>query len=156
MPVILSEPKASIFEQNANILVNPVNTQGTMGKGLARQFAKKYPLIVPIYKEACAKGNLVPGSAYIMNMDELGIKTDHVDHIVLFTSKGDWRNASRLCWIKSGLHMLAQRCNDYFKSEDVVAIPKIGAGLGGLKEDDVIRMIQSELEFVPQKVILCV
>lgn len=156
MPVILSEPKASIFEQEANILVNPVNCLGVMGAALAKQFALKYPLIVPIYKEACSKGNLHPGAAYIMNLDELGIKTDHVDHIVLFTTKNDWRNASRLCWIKSGLHMLAQRCQDYFKPEDTLSIPKIGAGLGGLKEDDVIRMIQSELEFVPQKVILCV
>jgi len=156
MPVILSEPKASIFEQDANILVNPVNCVSTMGKGLALQFAKKYPLIVPIYEEACSKGNLHPGAAYIMNLQELGIKTDHVDHIVLFTTKGDWRNASRLAWVKSGLYMLAQRCNDYFKPEDTVACPKLGAGLGGLKEDDVVRMIKSELEFVPQKVILCI
>ena len=155
---MVREEKASIFEVNANILVNPVNCQGTMGKGLARQFAIKFPKIVPIYKNACQKDNLKPGAAYTIDLVACQVKEDDskVDHIVLFTTKGDWRNASRLCWIQSGLSMLQARCYDYFKNDDVIALPKLGAGLGGLNEESVIKLIKETLESVPQEVILCV
>ena len=35
--------KGDIFESEASALINPVNTDGVMGKGLAFQFKKLYP-----------------------------------------------------------------------------------------------------------------
>ena len=35
--------RGNIFESETQALINPVNIEGVMGKGLAYQFKKKYP-----------------------------------------------------------------------------------------------------------------
>ena len=40
---MLTFMKGDILESNAEALVNPVNTEGVMGKGLAFQFKNKFP-----------------------------------------------------------------------------------------------------------------
>ena len=156
MPVI--ETTKDLFDTSleANVLVNPVNCVGRMGKGLAKQFATKYPQILQPYKEACSKYQLEPGLAYILDLKSMELKSDHIDQIILFTTKGHWKNGSRLCWIETGLDMLCCRCQDFFSKDDIIAIPKVGAGLGGLNEKDVIQMIHYKLDDVEQKVWLCV
>jgi hypothetical protein len=52
--------------------------------------------------------------------------------------------------------VLKQRCDDFFSKEDIIAIPCLGAGLGGLTKKDVIQMIHYKLDDVEQKVWLCV
>lgn len=52
--------KGDIFTSEAQVLVNPVNCEGVMGKGLALQFKQRYPLNFDIYKEACETGYLRP------------------------------------------------------------------------------------------------
>lgn len=143
-------------ELEANVLVNPVNCVGVPGAGLAKQFAQRYPQFVTPYKEACSNYQLVPGLAYILDLKEMGLKSDHVDQLILFTTKGHWKNDSRLCWIETGLDVLKQRCEDFFSKEDVIAIPCVGAGLGGLNKEEVIQMIHFKLDEVEQKVWLCV
>lgn len=156
MPVI--ETTKSLFDETleANVLVNPVNCVGVMGAGLAKQFAKRYPQILQPYKEACDNYQLVPGLAYVLDLKEMNLKSDHVDQIILFTTKGHWKNESRLCWVETGLDVLKQRCDDFFSKEDIIAIPCLGAGLGGLTKKDVIQMIHYKLDDVEQKVWLCV
>lgn len=154
MPLI--ETKTSLFDLEANVLVNPVNCVGVMGKGLAKEFAKRYPEILPIYKEACSNFTLSPGQSYVIDLVSCGIQKDNVTHIVLFTTKGHWKNDSRLCWIETGLDGLKKRCDDYFKETDVIAIPKVGAGLGGLNEQDVVAMIKYKLTDVKQTIYLSI
>lgn len=43
----------NIFDSEAVALVNPVNTDGVMGKGLAYQFKKLYPQNFKDYKNLC-------------------------------------------------------------------------------------------------------
>lgn len=156
MPII--ETTKSIFdpELEANVLVNPVNCVGVMGAGLAKQFAVKYPQILEPYREACRNYQIEPGLAYVLDLQSLELKSDHVDYIVLFTTKSHWKNDSRLCWVETGLNMLKQRCEDFFSKDNIIAIPKLGAGLGGLKPEDVKQMIHYKLDEVEQKVWLCV
>ena len=46
----------NILEGNAQVLVNPVNCGGVLGKGLALQFKNKFPSYFKDYKERCSKG----------------------------------------------------------------------------------------------------
>ena len=45
--------KGSIFKSSAEVLVNPVNTVGVMGAGLALQFKTKYPKNYKHYHAYC-------------------------------------------------------------------------------------------------------
>lgn len=43
----------NIFDSPAQTLVNPVNTVGVMGKGLALEFRRRYPNMFDEYKKQC-------------------------------------------------------------------------------------------------------
>ena len=46
---------------DADALMNPVNTQGVMGKGLALEFKRRFPHSYKAYRAACQRGELRPG-----------------------------------------------------------------------------------------------
>ena len=46
----------SIFDSTAGVLVNPVNTKGVSGAGLALEFKKRFPRCTKRYEELCATG----------------------------------------------------------------------------------------------------
>ena len=55
----------SIFEIDAEAIVNPVNCVGVSGAGLARQFARRYPENDRLYRQACTEGRVTPGRGLI-------------------------------------------------------------------------------------------
>ena len=52
---IVWEGVGNIFDSKMQTLVNPVNTFGAMGKGLALHFKKRYPEYYEAYRRACAR-----------------------------------------------------------------------------------------------------
>ena len=126
-----------IFESQAEVLVNPVNCKGVMGKGLALQFKNKFPQIYETYYRDCGKGALKAGFCYFYH---------HYNGIVIacLTTKDDWRDMSKLEWVKGGIRQLRALMEDgHFSS---VAIPQVGCGLGGLDWNRVRPMIIEELK----------
>ena len=51
----------SLFDSSARVLVNPVNTVGVMGKGLALEFKAGFPAMFQEYQRHCASGALQVG-----------------------------------------------------------------------------------------------
>ena len=134
----------SLFDSNADALVNPVNCAGTMGKGIAKEFAIRFPEILPPYKEACLRGVLRPGM--VMKIS-ISVKPDYLaikrPAIILYATKDHWRNKSRLDWIRDGAVELSKRASEWgLKS---VAMPQVGCGLGGLNWDDVRPLLEQVL-----------
>lgn len=115
--------QGDIFNSGAQALVNPVNCLGTMGKGLASQFKQRYPATEADYRRLCRRRLIRPGTVHI-HPPEAG-KT-----IISFPTKDDWRRPSKLEWIVDGLHDLRAKAEAARLSG--VAIPALGAGLGGL------------------------
>jgi O-acetyl-ADP-ribose deacetylase (regulator of RNase III) len=60
--------QGDIFESGCEVLVNPVNCKGVMGKGLALQFKRRYPEMFDIYLEACQVRAIRPGGLSIYNL----------------------------------------------------------------------------------------
>lgn len=117
----------NIFDSKADVIVNPVNLKGVMGKGLAKQFKDRYPKMFRIYSNACKNGSF--------EMSKLMLISEEDHRILLFPTKIDWRKPSKLEYIKEGLDKFIdnyERLN--IKS---IAFPKIGCGLGGLDWADV-------------------
>jgi len=116
----------NLFEADVEALVNPVNTQGVMGKGLALAFKKMFPENFEAYAEACESGQIKTGKMFVTEQQALiGPRW-----IINFPTKQHWRDPSRLEWIDQGLADLRKVLAE--KQIPSVAMPPLGCGLGGL------------------------
>ena len=148
----------NLFDTNADVLVNPVNTKGISGCGIALQFKQRYPLTQKLYEEACKNGWIKLGTPYIISVPQEEQIDDKPKYIVCFPTKIAPRRdeKSKLSTISNGLLILHNRCLDLFPPGYVIGLPKLGCGAGNLNEAEVIRLIEDVLQDVPQKVILCI
>lgn len=129
---------------DTDYVVNTVNTEGVMGKGLARQFAFSFPAMLYSYKEACKNNELFPGALHLF-------QTDHYT-IVNFPTKTLWRLPGTYGYITKGLAQLHNLLSaDPSKS---IAIPALGCGLGQLDWQVVQTMITDCLGHLPNRVVL--
>lgn len=119
------------MQADVQALVNPVNCVGIMGKGLALEFKQRFPKNFSLYREACSRGNVKPGSLFIVE------ECDR--YIINFPTKRHWRDKSLLWDIEMGLEALARDIQAWgIKS---IAIPALGCGNGGLDWEVVKPMI---------------
>lgn len=130
--------EGSIFDSGAQALVNPVNTVGVMGKGLALEFKNRFFDNFIVYKSACDKGELRVGEVFVFGGSPL---------IINAATKGHWRNPSDLNDVEMCLFNI--RYEIYDRNISSIAIPALGCGLGGLIWSDVKSMIERILGEVP-------
>ena len=113
-----------LFASGCAGLVNPVNTEGIMGKGLAAEFKRRWPAMFVNYQQACRTGTLTIGTVMPYKVTEDGGEL----WILNFPTKGRWREPSKLEYVEKGLVDLRRAIRSLeLKS---VAIPALGAGLG--------------------------
>lgn len=116
----------NILDDDADWIVNPVNTVGVMGKGLAKQFKDKYPEYFADYKRRCDNGEILIG-----HVDYYGGIFAGDKGIISFPTKKFWANKSKPEWIECGLNSILQDIMLH-ESFGTIAFPKLGCGLGGL------------------------
>lgn len=122
----------SIFDSTAEVLVNPVNCQGVLGAGLAKQFKLRFP--------AWAR-QMELGTSSIGVGQVCWIQSKPV--IACLPTKILWRDKSHIRYIEAGL--LALRPGMQTHGYVSVAMPKIGCGLGGLDWRDVKPLVETIL-----------
>ena len=134
--------KGDIFESKMEVLVNPVNCVGVMGKGLALEFKKRYPKMYQKYLDACQSGDLKIGNPYITHGEK---------NILLFPTKDHWKEPSKLQYISWGLDYLALKIkyNHWADAYPSFAFPALGCGLGGLYWPEVAGLIVRKLVMLP-------
>lgn len=113
----------SIFDSECQTLVNPANCVGTLGKGLALEFKKRFPAMVPEYQAVCRAKRMRVGIPHLWRGEP---------HWVLnFPTKDHWRQPSTMQMVVSGLEYVVK----YAKGLGItsMAFPALGCGLGGLK-----------------------
>jgi O-acetyl-ADP-ribose deacetylase (regulator of RNase III) len=128
--------RGNLLNAEVDALINTVNCDGYMGKGIALQFKQAFPANFKAYEAACKLGEVVPGRMFIH--DNGGLVNPR--WIVNFPTKRHWRNKSRLEDIASGLSALVadvQRLGIRY-----IAVPPLGCGLGGLNWSDVRPLIE--------------
>ncbi len=123
-----------IFKAQRDALVVPVNIIGTMGAGLAREVALRYPDAYRAYRAVCDSGELRIGTLALLDWMH--------PKLLLFPTKGHWREKSTLETIECGLVELC-RYEDRLAS---LAIPALGCGLGGLRWQDVLPLMTNCLQ----------
>jgi len=128
--------EGNIFESGAQALVNPVNTDGVMGKGLALEFKNRFPVNFKAYHKACKDKSLDIGSVLVCQEKDV--------YVVNFPTKRHWHEKSRYYYIQMGLHSLARAIEKHRIGS--IAIPALGCGLGGLEWDPVRGLIEARLK----------
>jgi len=124
-----------IFKSKAQVLTNPVNCVGVMGKGLALAFKNKFPDMFLDYKAKCDRQEVIPGRPYLWENSFV--------QILNFPTKRHWSQDSLLSDIEDGLKYLAQNYAQMGVSS--LALPALGSGFGGLKWADVKNLINKYL-----------
>ena len=132
-----------IFKADAEALVNTVNCIGVMGRGIALQFSKAFPENSKVYKAACDKKQLHPGTMLVYDLNRF----ENPRYIINFPTKRHWKGKSRIEDIESGLKALIEEVHK--RNIHSIAIPPLGCGLGGLNWEQVRPMIENAFETLP-------
>lgn len=125
----------NIFNSTAQMIVNPVNCAGIMGKGLAKEFKKNYPDMFDSYQSYCKSNRLFMGSLFIYKC----YQTKKPDYIVCFPTKIHWSDISKYEHIATGLKALRKTIIDLHITS--IAMPALGCGLGQLEFTEIIKLI---------------
>lgn len=127
--------KQDLFDVSNKVIGHGVNTKGKMGAGIAAVFRKLYKENYVFYLEACIDKTLAPGGVLVV--EENGTT-------ILNIASQDYPGPhARVEWIKEGLEKLNEAG---YRS---IALPWIGCGIGGLKKEDVLKVLEeSPLEYI--------
>ncbi|RKG96005.1 type II toxin-antitoxin system antitoxin DNA ADP-ribosyl glycohydrolase DarG [Corallococcus carmarthensis] len=129
-----------LLKADVEALVNAVNTEGVMGKGIALQFKQAFPGNFKAYKQACDRKEVRPGSMFVF--DQKGL-AGAPRYIINFPTKRHWRSPSRIEDVESGLVDLVRVIQELRISS--IAVPALGCGNGGLSWSEVEPLITAAL-----------
>jgi len=131
--------QGNLLDAQTEAMVNAVNTVGVMGKGIALAFKQRFALNYRLYAAACHAGEVQVGCMFVTETGE----ATGPRWIVNFPTKQHWRQPSQLAWVVAGLADLQR----FIRQQGVrsIAIPALGAGLGGLAWADVRGAIEAAL-----------
>lgn len=133
----------NLFTSPAQVLVNTVNTQGVMGKGIALQFKQTFPSMFKEYQNLCERNKIDIGILWIY-------KTPH-KWVLNFPTKKNWRNPSRVEFIETGLKKFAERFNELGIYS--IAFPALGCGNGELDWENTVKpLMEKYLNKIPADV----
>lgn len=127
--------ETSVFESPAQTLVNTVNIEGVMGKGIAKEFKARYPAMYREYRVLCDQRKLQVGMLHVWRGDKRWVLN--------FPTKTTWRQPSKIEYIKAGLEKFVvtyQRLGI-----NSVSFPPLGCGNGNLNWSDVRPVMESYL-----------
>lgn len=143
MSAVIQYKTGDIFQEDAEAWVNSVNCVGVMGRGIALQFKEQFPDNFKAYADACKRGEVQPGRMFVFETGQLTPPR----YIINFPTKRHWRGKSRMSDITAGLSALAEE----IRSRDIhsVALPALGASLGGLEWGQVRAQIEDALQHIP-------
>lgn len=115
-----------ILGEDAEALVNTVNCVGIMGRGVALKFKEAFPANFKAYALACRHREVQPGRMFVFATGQL----TNPRYIINFPTKRHWRGKARIEDIDKGLEALATEVRSLGIRS--LAVPPLGAGLGGL------------------------
>lgn len=132
-----------ILAEDLEALVNTVNCVGFMGRGIALQFKKAWPENFKAYAAACRRQEVQPGRMFVFETGRLTPPR----YIINFPTKRHWAGKSRIGDIEAGLLALREEVRK--RGIHSIAIPPLGAGLGGLEWAEVRARIEGTMRELP-------
>jgi len=126
--------KGNLFDSDCQTLVNTVNCDGVMGKGIALQFKQRYPEMFNEYKYACKREIIKGGGSLWVYpfVDNFKFR-----NILCFATKEHWWNPSKIEWIEIGLNLFAIKYKELGITS--IAWPKLGCTNGKLNWENQVK-----------------
>ncbi len=140
--IVMMPAGADIFASDAAVLVNPVDCTGAQGKGLAKAFARRFPVACAEYRRHTKNGRMCAGAVWVYDITRATMPR----WIFFAATKAHWRDASEI----EDVALCAQWINQH--AVDVgarsVAVPALGCGEGGLLWGEVRPLLVAAAENV--------
>lgn len=132
----LVQQVGDLFDSKQPALGHGVNVHGVMGSGIAPIFKRLFPEIWEPYSTACRTGMLKPGSV-------LPVASQGRWILNIASQDAPGANA-QMKWLEEGLDASFA----WMRAEKVsgLAIPRIGAGIGGLEWEDVLDLLERKAD----------
>lgn len=137
----IERANGNLLGAEVDALVNPVNTAGVMGKGLALQFKMAFPETFASYERACKAGAVITGHMHIVK------RQGSPRFIINFPTKRHWRQPSKLEYVHDGLRDLVAHVGTL--GIQSIAVPPLGCGNGGLDWASVRPLIVAAFAGLP-------
>ncbi len=137
----LEQGRGNLLAAEVDALVNTVNTEGVMGKGIALQFKKAFPENFAEYARACKAGQVKTGQVHVVR------RLASPRFIINFPTRKDWRQPSKLEYIRDGLRDLVRQVDAL--AIESIAVPPLGCGNGGLEWPIVRNLIVDAFSSLP-------
>ncbi len=125
-------PEGDIFGiEGVSSYAHGCNCAGAMGKGIALQFREKFPEMYKEYKALCKSDSYKPGDVFDYDYGK--------GHIYNLATQVSWRTKAKIEYIRESVSRMFELATVDGVRE--IAMPTIGAGLGGLVWSDVKEVI---------------
>jgi len=124
--------RGDLFESNIRALAHGCNCAGAMGKGIAVEFKRRWPAMYEAYHQRCKEGKFKPGDVFLWS--------DSDYNIFNLGTQTHWRTKATFTNIENSVATMITLADELAINR--IAMPAIGAGLGGLSLDSVLRCIQ--------------
>lgn len=130
----------NIFRCKTHAIVNTVNLQGAMGKGLALAFKLRFESYYKSYQHVLSQKQIEIGKMHWYRL----IAFEDPEWLVSFPTKDRWWNDSQIEYIEKGLVSLRE--DIISKNIRSIAIPKLGCNNGKLEWAVVRPLIVNALQ----------
>lgn len=147
MPVVHRE--GNVFNSEMPAIGHGVNTEANMGGGIAATVRKLYPSVNKAYNHACKKGNLNPGGHIAIRAEEF--EGPEPRYILNMASQKKSGRHARYDYLEASMTKAFEWVDE--AGLEGLALPEIGAGIGGLEWSDVLAIIENKAALYPHLVI---
>lgn len=144
--MLIKFEKGDMFKSGADCLINTVNCEGYMGKGIAYQFKLQFPENNLSYVKACKSGELRIGTIHCF--------VEKGTTIINFPTKDKWRESSKLRYIEVGLDAFLNVLPDL--KVKTIAVPPLGCGNGGLDWEEVKALLLEKIAAIQENYIFLI
>lgn len=130
---MIEERTGDLFAQpDLTALAHGCNCAGAMGAGIAVEFKRRHPAMYAAYKSLCTEKKFRPGDVFTWKEGALTVFN--------LGTEEHWRKGATLDAIEQSVAAMAREAEG--RGITKVGIPRIGAGYGGLKWEDVRAVIE--------------
>jgi len=136
----LIEREGDLFTTEAKAIGHGVNCVGVMGAGIAKTFRDRFPTMYNSYRWRCSRDLLSAGDVMIWHGDE---------DLYVFNIASQYLPGAdaKIFWLAQGVIGAVLHCEAL--GLPVLALPYIGAGIGGLEPENVKHWLTEIAEAGP-------
>lgn len=126
--------------ENVTSFAHGCNCAGAMGRGVAVQFKKRFPMMFQEYYQLCKNREFQPGDVFDYDYGK--------GHVYNLGTQKTWRSKAKIDYLISALEKMMESAEH--ENVETIALPAICSGLGGLRWTDVKRTIKDIARYHPK------